>query len=61
MIDLRKEALKEMDMSSYSIRCNNCYNAYNEDDLEKMIDKKTNDFMDACPVCKTDAYLMDIK
>lgn len=41
-----------------SIRCNNCYILFeNEDDLLRMEDK--NGPLDACPNCKTDEYLMD--
>ena len=48
-------------MCNNTIRCNNCY-LYFEDDsfLEKIIDNKTGELIDACPNCKTDSYLMDL-
>jgi len=39
-----------------------CYWQGDEDDLERVIegDGDTAEIIDACPNCKTDAYLMDL-
>ncbi len=42
-----------------TIRCNNCYRLFtNDDELEIIPDGK--EFFKGCPVCKTDEYLMDL-
>lgn len=48
---------KEMD----NVTCNNCDWRGNDYDLAKVREAETGDIMDACPNCRTDAYLMDIK
>lgn len=45
-----------------NIRCNNCDTYFHDDhDLEKVREEESGDVIDACPVCKTDAYLMDLR
>ena len=48
------------------VRCNNCMNVYEEEDLVRLWEDNENDpddksvvWFDACPECKTDEYLTD--
>lgn len=49
-------------MSNYVIRCNNCYKIFkDEEDLKHVYEENDKEFVFGCDVCKTDAYLFDIK
>ncbi len=40
------------------IRCNNCYKLFDGEDALVWLEDEDGEFQ-GCPVCKTDAYLMD--
>jgi len=43
----------------FDLICNKCVTVYSDDDLELLRDN--DGFFKGCGVCKTDAYLMDLK
>ena len=46
-------------MTMLDLICNKCVTVYSDDDLELLRDN--DGFFKGCGVCKTDAYLMDLK